>query len=184
MRCMKNSLVFLCLLALSCTKSPTSPSSLSSSVQLLVNPTFLWNGSPSLYGWSQSDLLRTYFSNDTPLGGSGNTLVFLPTGRTVQGIYQNLPALQGMHVYKLTFFGKINGIDVGANLAFVPAGRNVQIGGLGATVYDTTWGLYSVIDTLTANPGDSLIVSVGEGGCELCESNVSAYINSCRLDVK
>ena len=183
MRSIEGAIILLSFLTLSCTKSPTFPSSGSPTTQLLVNPTFQWKGVPSLYGWSKSDSLRLYYSNDVPPGGSGNTIVFLPTGTICEGIQQIIPALPGTHVYRLTFFGKSQQLDAGANVNLHPSGRDVFIGNGGATAYNTTWTFYSVVDTFTTVPGDSLYITVQEAGCEICEPNASAYINSCMLEV-
>ena len=184
MRYIRNTTLFFCLLALSCSKNPAPTSSDNPKSQMLVNPTFEWNGAPSLHGWSQTDSLGFQFSKDTPPGGIGNTLVLLPIGRIGEGIQQILPAVTGTHVYSLTFFGKNHGLDAGANVDLHPSGGGGFIGKGGATAYDTTWAMYSVVDTFTANMGDSLYVWVGASGCQNCQPTYSAYINSIRLVVK
>ena len=178
---MKTQTIFflVCLLfTVSCKETITGPSS---GTNLLTNSTFEWNGIPSLHGWIVLDTAGVQFSTDVPSGGSGRSIIvhpsWLPTW-PIGIVYQTIPAFVGTHRYLISVFGKKNGVSGGVRVGLSQPQGIQWKGGIG--VPDTAWTFYSSVDTITAGSGDSIIVAISTGACEICLG--TTYLNTCKLE--
>ena len=66
----------------------------------------------------------------------------------------------------------------GVRVGLQPTTRYSVEGGIG--VPDTAWTFYSSVDTITAVSGDSIIVAISTGACEICLG--TTYLNTCKLE--
>jgi hypothetical protein len=164
-------------IALCCNETTTSPSP---DGNFLINSSFDKFGSPSLYGWTVMDTSNIQLVADIPKGGSGYSILVHPTWLPtwpIGIIYQTIPAIPGTHRYFVSVFGKKSGISGGIRIGLKQAQGIDWKSGI--TVIDTVWTFYSTTDTIRASLGDSIIVAIATGACEVC--NGSTYLNSCKF---
>ena len=145
-----------------CSKSnPVNPSI---GGNLLTNPSFELNGTPSLQGWrtSYTNTSIFSFSSDAPSGGGKYSISIEVLWAPPYTVKQTVPAIAGNHQYRLSVWGKKSEI-VGGNLSFYLRRPDSTLLRKWVRIVDTTWTEYSIIDTLYAVSGDSLMVSVDGG---------------------
>ena len=176
-------LLFLLLPGLSCKETITGPTS---GGNLLTNPTFEWNGVPSLYGWTVSDTTGLQFSKDVPPGGSGQSIALPPMGIPPfpeGALYQTIPAPVGTHRYLISVFGKTTGFFFGGmGIVLNRPGNNNVTFFPGIAVTDTIWKFYSRVDTINAVSGDTIFVTILGGACEACPITPTTIFNTCKLE--
>ncbi len=169
-------LINLVLLS-SCKESTTGPSL---NVNLLTNPTFEQNGTPSFHGWTVVDTVGVELSADIPSNGSGRSIIVHPSWLPTWPIgiaYQVIPASAGTHFYRISVFGKRSGVSGGIAVRLNRPDNNPAQGWFpGIAIVDTVWTFYSQINTITASAGDSLFFAVRTGACELCFG--STFLNT------
>jgi hypothetical protein len=148
--------LFFVLINLSCKDNPTAPPI---GVNLITNPTFELNGSPSLWGWQIIDSTAVRITDVVPAGATGHSVLML-RGR---GFGENLISTSvhtyaGRHVFKLSCWCKRIGVS-----GIIYHQRNHDEDtpqGNGITPSDTVWKYYSRIDSIPLNSNDSLFIQI------------------------
>ena len=157
-----------------------------SNEDLIQNSSFEIDGNPSINGWTFKtsyfpiDTLFTYFSNDVPPSG-GKWSVFLPVGdRLVSYLQKRIAAPVGKNRYRLSVWAKAYlSIPSGGSSGFVSLALNTtNIKSIAGA--DTTWQYYESIDTITANKGDTITVTLSSG---TAYRSRSSYFDLCRLEL-
>ncbi len=140
-----------------------------SGVNLILNPSFEFNGEQSLKYWHVEDWPEIYFSNDTPPGG-GNWSIFLHAqwaGPLPTSPSYYVPLSPGRHIVKFSFYGKSKTIP-GAAYLILKTGKTREEITLNM-VTDSIWTEYTSIDTLDIQEGDSLFVLLHGGNTEVAD---------------
>lgn len=147
------------LILASCTKSPTSSNS---SGNLISNPSFELNGSPSLSGWSINDTGWVKVVSNAPLGKGSLSMWLSPSvGPEAGGVATTaITGQSGRSVYTLSGWERN---FAGWYWGYVSI-EQVRSGGRIFTdnfdVSDSVWSMFSRADTLDILPGDSLLVTL------------------------
>lgn len=160
-----------------CSKSsPTSPSA---SGNLLSNPSFESNGSPSLQGWSHAymDTSIFAFTSDVPPAGGKYSVAIDAVWGPPNTISQTVPVSPGDHQYKFSAWAKKIGFGGQLQLYLERSGSLSLLKYIDVT--DTTWTEYSLVDTLSVEGGDSLRVLISGGLSQLQAG--TTYFNLCEL---
>ena len=134
------------------------------SSNLLLNPSFSFNGKPSLANWDVMNASLEYFSPDFPLFPPSSvkwslamhTLEAQNANFIALGmVSQNVKLLNGKHVYTLSFWAKNDSINSG--------GGEIQVPDAGAWKYDkgvnvlsSSWSKYYIVDTLSSDQFSSV----------------------------
>lgn len=166
-----------------CSKSaPTAPISPSATDNLLRNPSFESNGSPSLEGWIVDvDTNRFSFSSDVPTSG-GRYSVALETMWGWATICQNVAANPGNHQYRFSAWAKgeyYYGGQIRGRLKLCLKRADSLLFMKYVTVTDTIWNEYSIVDTLSVETGDSLRVVITGGYSQLARG--TTFYDLCQL---
>ena len=134
---------------------------------LIANASFEKNGQPTLEGWFVRDSSAVQFAKDAPPGGGIWSLLLhaqmpapLPFSPSMY-----IPLRSGRHVLSLAFWGKSQSVHGGVVLAVKRGTRWERA--IFHPAMDTTWSHYTLQDTLTLEPGDSLFVQLFGGGSEV-----------------
>jgi hypothetical protein len=151
---------------------------------LLHNPTFDSNGTPSLQDWTVPDTGYVHFSSDAPFGGSGHTIAVtahwfavFPAGMVYQSV---LPSLEGTHQYRLSVYGKRWGIPGSLWLTINRPSDINSVLRMSIPISDTVWTFYVRTDTITTHSNDSLFVVIDGGNTEIAAG--ITYFNTCKLE--
>lgn len=170
---MKHHTVFIVIGMLSgvsgCNESSSTASGPGSQEELILNGSFEQGGAPSLTGWKQSypDTAFAHFSTDVPAGGGSYSLSLLNTWGPLPDLQATVPAAPGLHHFRLTFYSKetpaiarqfASGI---VSIAHKTVDSLVYRKWIG--VSDSDWTGYTLLDTILAAQGDSIIVSLAGG---------------------
>ncbi|MDH4071268.1 MAG: hypothetical protein OEV30_12705, partial [Ignavibacteria bacterium] len=112
-------------------------------------------------GWTVSDLTRAGFSSDTPPDGGLWSASMITASGTPVYAQTTVPTTPGNQVYKLTVWSKKTVIDGAAALILkretgAESSSSVPINVVG-------WQTYTLFDTLSTLPGDSVIVRLSGG---------------------
>jgi hypothetical protein len=161
-----------------CSKSnPVGPSL---GGNLLANPSFELNGSPSLDGWTQAyiDTSLFSFSSDVPPGGGEYSIVVQAVWGPPYTVSQTVPADAGNHQYAFSAWAKKTGFG-GQMLLFLKRSDSTLFV-KSRSIADTTWTQYSIADTVAAESGDSLVVSMTGGFSQLPAGRT--FFNMCDLE--
>lgn len=156
------------LYLLSCNKN-ASPLEIKDKTNLILNSSFEVNGQPSLKYWYIQDSSQINFSHDTPIGG-GKWSICLHAewyGPLPKSPSYFVPLPQGKHILKFSVYGKSKTIH-GAAFLILKKDAHQEITAQNL-ITDSTWTIYSTIDTLNINKGDSLFVLLYGGGTELVD---------------
>lgn len=154
-------------------KTPLSPANISDCTgSLIPNCSFEENGEPTLQFWESSDTSAVHFSGEVPPGG-GRWSVFVEASwfgplLGYSHIAYRLPLKQGVHIFRLTFYAKRTALYGSMSLFQIHGNETNQLKTV--TITDSTWTKYQVQDTLTAAPGDSLLIFLTGGGTEVVYS--------------
>jgi hypothetical protein len=158
----------ICLLlpaVLSCSKDHITEPPRDQNV--MIDESFEKDGHASLSGWIPDDTTsHIRFSPDVPSGGNSWSLTI--DAGWVPEIYfvsKKVPLFRGTNRYRLSFWAKSKGIPIFAYYVFGKADQpHVE-----TLVYpaDTAWSIYSVIDTISAGPCDSILVGFSGSTGEL-----------------
>jgi hypothetical protein len=161
-----------------CSKSnPTGPSS---GGDLLANPSFELNGSPSLQDWTQAytDTSVHFFSSDVPPDGGRYSIVIDAVWGPPYTVSQAVPADAGNHRYEFSAWAKRSGF--GGQMRISLQRSDSTYFEKTMNIVDTAWTQYSIIDTVTAESGDSVVVSVTGGFSQLLFGQT--YFDDCDLE--
>jgi hypothetical protein len=172
----------ICLLlavALSCSNGgitdPTDP-------DVVIYESFEKDGRPSLAGWSPDDTTsHIKFSRDVPPGGGNWSLAIEPDW--APGFYlacKIAPALQGTNRYRLSFWARTTDSPGFARLNFNEADSSVVRRFI--LIADAAWSPYSVVDTIAANAGDSILVGLSGGFAEVWVDPSYTYFDLVKLE--
>jgi hypothetical protein len=159
----------IAILAISGCKNSTIVIGPSGQQNLIVNGSFEQSGNPSIDGWRQSysDTSFLQFSTDVPPNG-GSYSVSLRNDFGGPYLQAFVPVEEGVHSYRLSAWSK----------AIPPSGLFSATGGLtifyktiDTLIYrkwaffaDPVWTEHVLLDTLSAQQGDTLVISLVTGG--------------------
>jgi hypothetical protein len=131
-------------------------------VSLVSNPSFEISGNPTLDGWKILDSTSVRLVEDTPSAGGRWSLRLEASAFPGSAAYTKVPASQGRHRYRSSFWCKRAGVTLGsAGIFFLPHDTSSMLLNF-LPVHDTVWTFHSFLDTVNANAGDSLrIILVG-----------------------
>ena len=134
------------------------------SSKLLLNPSFSFNGKPSLANWDVINSSLTSFSSDYPLfppssvkwslamhTSEAQNANFIALGM----ISQNIKLLKGKHVYTLSFWAKNDTINSGGGEIQVPDAGDWKYD-KGVNVLSSSWSKYYIVDTLSSDQFSSV----------------------------
>lgn len=152
-----------------------------SSGNLLLNPSFESNGTPSLEHWSVQDTSLVRFSPDVPPGG-GSFSVSIEANWGPSGFVRTaVPVPAGAHRCRLSWWGKKTGqIYGGANLGIQKSDTLILFPKVSYTS-DSTWTEYSSLDTITTEAGDELVVTFFGGVSQM--QTGTTYFDLCSLEI-
>ena len=168
---------FIALYCFSCTNS-TEPSI---GTNLLQNPSFELNGASSLNGWRVTDPDLVKYSNDVPPGG-GKWSIYLDTysfGPPIS-LYdksQSVRPINGNHIYTFSFWGKYKTVP-GQGLMYTFKGDTIASVKY-VVMNDTSWTNYSIVDTISSNQADSILVKLYQSAGEVIIGR--SYFDLCIL---
>jgi hypothetical protein len=146
--------MLLGLAALDCSDTVAPPAN----TNLVANGSFESGGHPSSIGWDYLNELPEPFSSDVPPNG-GSYAASLDANLYSVDIRTAVPALAGTHVYRLTVWGKlVPGSLVGGTAGLGLSRGDTVLDQNYVNFPDTVWITKSVGTSMTANPGDSVVV--------------------------
>ncbi len=174
-------LLLIVLFFFSCRQDyqPTAP--LPPDENILLYTSFEIRGRPSLLGWSSLTDYGIRFSHDAPPEG-GNWSIELNADWTpaefAPRILAKIPALPGEHIYRLTFWGKAGPLPGAAFTMLINADTSAIRKRL--QIEPTVWTRFTLLDTLNAQPGDSIGVMFSGGFSQVILS--STKYDLCSLE--
>jgi hypothetical protein len=164
------SIICCAIIFMGCTKE----SSLSPNIyeNMLKNSSFELNGTCSYGYWnpnfeldSELRILPFEFSSDIPAGGGTCSIVMFPNWGPPITLSQTVPAIIGSNSYSLSFWAKKNG--VGGKTMLYLKHQDSLIFENSMDVKDTVWKNYQIFDNITAEAGDSIMISLSGGFSQL-----------------
>jgi hypothetical protein len=158
---------FLCIPF--CSLSLSSPNN--DSTNLLQNSSFEFNNQPTLQYWIADTTLRK-FAHDVPLDGGQWSLQLSPGWYPQEGFARSYVSAQlGVGVYQLTVWIKsINGWRGSVRLG--QWSQNDWVNSRQIFCDSSAWTQYSLIDTISLQPNDSIAVQLSAGSAELANGDV------------
>lgn len=147
---------------------------------LIPNPSFEINGSPSLQGWGWSfktDTSAYNFSGDVPPNGGKYSVVLIPNWGPAITLSSTVSATTGTHIYEFSVWAKRIGVSGG--MVFSWKKQDSLIRKKSLTLFDTVWTNYKLIDTLNSTAGDSIVVSINGGFSQL--QTGQTFFDLCKL---
>ena len=158
---MKNRSIFLlyflilsAFLLYYCTNITTSIITPGESNNLIINASFEKDGDSSLVGWSAEISSTVNFTTDTPPNGGKWALTINVLWGIGNNVISTVNILPGTHVYKFSLWSKYFVKPGYADLSLVNVDSVFIINHI--QINSGVWTNYSMIDTITSNPGDSL----------------------------
>ncbi len=175
----KLSFLFILTVTMLAGCSESSPTSPSASDNLLSNPSFESNGSPSLQSWSRLHINTNVFSfsYEVPPGGGKYSVAINATWGPPYTISQTVPVTPGDHRYDFSAWAKKVGFGGQLQLHLKRADSLQLL--KSARVTDTTWAEYSIIDAISIENGDSLRAAITGGFSQL--QTGTSYFDLCVL---
>ena len=149
-------------------KDSTTISGTTENNELIVNGSFEHNGNPSLDGWNQSyaDTNSVQFSTDVPLNG-GRYSVSLLNNWGAPELRSFVAAPKGTYRYHLSVWSKcLPPIGWGGSMGAIRIDHQTMdslIHRKWMSFSDSLWTKYTLLDTITCNQGDTLIISISPG---------------------
>ena len=157
-------LVFPCIFV-ACKKSGESlVTPPTTDINLLTNGSFESNGVPSLQTWrgyNPNDTTRVSFSTDVPPQGGYFSLRLKNEWTFAGGVIAVVPAFLGTHQYRLSAYAKCEPYPRAhgyMTLGFLQSDSLVKENAY--FISDSGWVACSLIDTLSASSGDSILVGL------------------------
>lgn len=161
-----------------CNEGSTLTNSPGEEDKIQVNTSFEKNGNPSADGWIISQPPLGNFITDTPPDG-GTYSVALEAGNPFGGEATiTVKSLTNFDIYNLSFYAKFEKIKGTAGLFFIKDGA-VSKGNI-ISVTDTSWTLYSIIDTFQTSTGDSIKILFRGGTTPIIEGKT--FFDLCKLE--
>ena len=145
---------------------------------LLQNLSFESNGNPSLQGWWFMDSSDVQFMHDTPPGGGSWSIKLEAVWGPPAFVRSTVASPLGTHRYKFSTWAKA--IGVGGSAFFMVKTPDTLITRRSIMIADTAWTSYSVLDTLTTDVGDSLLVVLSGGFSHLLAGQT--FYDLCSLE--
>jgi hypothetical protein len=156
----------VCLLlsgVLSCSKDRITEPPRNQNV--MIDESFEKDGRASLVGWLPDDTTAYIkFSPDVPLeGGDWSLTIGAGWVPDIYFVSKKVPLFPGTNSYRLSFWAKSKGMPILYKFEKADQPSVVRL------VYpaDTAWSVYSVIDTISADPCDSILVGLSGGSGEV-----------------
>lgn len=149
-------------------KSDDSVTSPSQAENLLVNTSFESHSGPSLEGWTANttDTSFVHFSFDAPVGGGMYSVWLLNYWPSPGSILYPISPPTGTHRYQLSAWGKAvrtNPLPPSGVMAIVLRRAGVDSLRKSYVFTDSTWTIASLLDTVTTNVSDTLLVRLHGG---------------------
>lgn len=164
-----------------CSKSRDGISGPVGDENLLVNSSFETLGMPSLNGWFVSDTSEVHFAEEAPPSGGCWSVAINPGWvPTMYSISTTIAAPEGSHRYELSFWTK--SWDTWG-MARIILKRPDTLAVRKYTAFsDTTWSTYSLVDTLSTDQGDSLVIELSGGMEEVSTVWSKTFYDLVRLE--
>ncbi len=152
-----------------------------SSGNLLLNPSFESNGTPSLEYWNVEDTSRVRFSPDVPPGGGSYSVAIAVDWAPPAFVRTAVAAPAGTHRYRLSWWGKSEQIAGAAYLGIQRSDTLILF--LREVIYpaDSTWREYAMLDTITTKTSDKLVITLSGGVSQW--SIGKTYYDLCSLEI-
>ena len=157
-------------------------------VDLIQNSSFESGGAPSLQYWTRTpaDTALVQFSADVPAGGGSYSITIAPgpvrvNNDSVEGaVYTTIAAPAGTHVYKLSVWAKAaNWYDADMYVDFLRlSSHQLPVYKESPEILFPTWMQYTMLDTITANAGDSITIGL-EAGTSARDTTGKVYFDLC-----
>ncbi len=146
---------------------------------ILINTSFELGGNPMLTGWTLGSPNVVSFSQDVPpAGDSWSVAIGVEWAPVPPAISSNVPAVEGTHIYELRVWAKRAGVG-GSAAIMIKRPDTILISRLVA-IPDTSWTAYNIIDTISAEQGDSVGVRLAGGISQLAPG--TAFFDLCVLE--
>jgi hypothetical protein len=157
------SLLILCLIPIACDENTACVNDSEEDKCLIENSSFEYFREPSLEGWGAPYPNTITFINDAPIIGGNWSVEIKPDlyPRQVYFIWYFIAALEGTHRYNFSFWAKGRAPNSYAKILIKHSQSYITKRSI--NVYTSKWLRYSVIDTLSTEIGDTIIVKL-EGG--------------------
>jgi hypothetical protein len=126
------------------------------------------------------DSTLLFFSTDIPPGGGKYSLAFTTVWGPACRVSAIVQASPGTHQYRASIWAKSVGIGGSIRLYFKPA-NSPWFFQKSLMVTDTVWTAYSMVDSLTASVGDSVVVAISGGISEFLSG--TTYYDLCKLEI-
>jgi hypothetical protein len=145
---------------------------------LLSNPSFEKNGSPSLDSWIQSyqDTSVIHFSSDVPQGGGQYSIKLDVVWGPQFSISSTVNAETGTNIYSFSCMAKVLGVGGTIYLSLEADPSIVRKSIMPA---DSTWKEYSITDTISSSGGDRIRITLTGGFSQLLPG--STFYDNCKL---
>ncbi len=183
---MKNRSIFLlyflilsAFLLYHCTNISNSIIAPGESNNLIINPSFEENGDSSLADWFVNMPTLVNFTKDTPPNGGNWALTIDVLWGIGNNVISTINILPGTHVYKFSLWSKYFVKSGYADLSLVTADSVFIINHI--QINSDIWTNYSMIDTITSNPGDSLRIILSGGFSHILPGNT--FFDLCTLEL-
>ncbi len=147
-----------------CSERLTGPESPSN---LIGNPGFETNGSPSWAEWGQYENTRGELTDEKPFPGPGYSMLLAAyNGYETNLIYARVRTVPGSHVYRMSCWARSSGRPGKIYLEYRPKGGGDpdRIQGEIVTIRDTVWEFYEQTYRIVIGQGDELYLFLN-GGC-------------------
>lgn len=150
------------LLLVSCSKSPTAPNNTGN---LITNPDFQLNGSPSLAGWAINDTAWVKVVSNAPPGVTTWSLWTAPAGGIIPGgvatTYVTGQSGQGIYRFSCAEVNMAHGYWGYATIAQLRS--RTTISSRSISLEDSVWAMYTMSDTLDLLPSDTISITIATG---------------------
>ena len=145
---------------------------------ILINTSFELGGNHTLAGWTISTPSVVSFSPDVPPDGGSWSVTIGVEWDPLPAISSNVPAPEGTHVYKLRVWAKRTG--VGGSAAIMIRRPDTLLTSRFVAIPDTGWTTYTIIDTISAERGDSVGVRLAGAISQLVPG--TTFFDLCVLE--
>ena len=137
---------------------------------ILVNSSFELGSAATYSGWSVNDVQRAGFSSDTPPDGGNWAAALITAPLTPVYIQTVAPTTPGTRVYKVTLWGKKTVIDGSVSVLLKRDSGSETSSTF--SISQIGWYRYTLLDTLSALPGDSIVVRLSGGRSDVPTGSV------------
>jgi len=145
---------------------------------VLVNSSFEVGGNPSLSGWISSSPTLIDFSPDVPVGGGIWSVTLDADWTFPPSLLALVSAAEVTQVYMLAIWGKRVGI--GGSASIVVGHDGMLTSSKSISIQDTVWKVYTIIDTISTESGDSVGVRLSGGVSPLAAG--TTFFDLCLME--